>query len=94
MGMETLLEPSNLLKKSGFRDRVSSGYLGRVDSGGFGSDFWLFGFGRVLLTPKHEAIIVKEKSNFYLEGYNGTSDIVLLSSRGYEGTDLFHFCSI
>ena len=66
MGIETLPEPSNPLKKSGFGDRVSSGYVGWVDSGVFGSNFWLFGYGRVLLTPKHETIIVKEKSNLYL----------------------------
>ena len=93
MGMETLPEPSTHPKSRISEIRLVR-YVDRLDSEFFVSNFWFLGFGRVLLTPKHEAIIVKEKSNLYLEGYNGTSDIVLLSSRGYEGTDLFHFCSI
>ena len=75
MGMETLLEPSDPPKKSDFGYQVSSGYVGRVD-------LRFFGFGRVFLTAKHEAIIMKENSNLYLERYNDTSDLVLLSSRG------------
>ena len=32
--------------------------------------------------PKHETIIVKEKNALYHEGYNGTSNLVLLTSMG------------
>ena len=78
-GMETLPEVSNPPKKSDFENRVSLGYVGRVDLGFFGSDFH---FCWVLLIPKHKAIIMKENNNLYLEGYNGKSDPVLLSSRG------------
>ena len=81
-GMETLPELSNPPKKSDFENRVSLGYVGPVDSGFFGADFQ---FCRVLLIPKHKTIIMKENNNLYLEGYNGKSDFVLLSSKGRSG---------
>ena len=82
MDMETQPELSNSSKESYFVDRVSLVYVGRVDSGFFGSDFRFFRFGWDFLILKHKAIIVKEKNNMYLEGYNGKSNPVLLSSRG------------
>ena len=82
MGMETQPKLSNSPKESDFVDRISLGYVGRVNSGIFESDFRFFRFGRDFLIPKHKTIIMKEKSNLYLEGYNGKSSPVLLSSRG------------
>ena len=82
MGMETQPELSNPPKESDFVDQISLGYVGWVDSGFLGR---IFGFDRDFLIPKHKAIIMKEKSNLYLEGYNGKSGPVLLSSRGLRG---------
>ena len=59
--METLPEPSKQPKKLNFVDQVSLGYVGLVELWFFESDFWFFGFDRVLLIPKHEAIIVKDE---------------------------------
>ena len=92
MGMETQPELSNPPKESDFVDRISLGYVDQVDSGFFGrifrSDFRFSGFDRDFLIPTHKAIIMKEKSNLYLEGYNGRSGPVLLSSRGLRGDRL------
>ena len=63
--------------------------MGRVDSGFFGSDFRFFGFGRVLLIPKHKAIIMKEKSNMYLEGIMVNQTLFYLAPGGRRG----HACS-
>ena len=93
MGMETLPELTNSPKKSDFKYQISSDYVSRVDSGFFESNFRFFGFGRVLLIPKHKAIIMKEKNNLYLERYNDKSDPVLLISMGQKGTSLSHSCS-
>ena len=82
MGMETQPKLSNPPKESDFVDWISLGYVGRVDSGFFESDFRFFLFGRDFPIPKHKAIIMKEKSNLYREGYNGKSSPFLLSSRG------------
>ena len=82
MGMETMSELSKPPKKSDFEDQISLGYVGRrfgIFRVGF--NFFL-AFGRVLFILKHETIIMKDKSDIYLEGYNGKSDHVLLSSRG------------
>ena len=82
MSIEILPKPSNPPKKTDFGNWISSGYACLVNSEGIGSEFQFFRFSRVLLTPKHETVIMKEKSNLYLEGYNGTSDLVLLNSKG------------
>ena len=80
MGMETQPQLSNPTKELDFIDRVSLGYVGRVDSGFFGLDFRFFRFGRDFFIAKHKAIIMKKKSNMYLEGYNCKSDHVLGST--------------
>ena len=63
-------------KKSDFEDRVSSGYVGWVDSRFSGYHFRFFGFGRVYRERKKQSISW---------GYNGTTYLVLLSSKRVRG---------